>query len=79
MDYFPLWGWVCAVLKMACLAKPRTGHGDAYHGTRRTGPQQLFPRYASEPEHTRSMPVWFYHWNNALPYAEDPHGALRND
>lgn len=37
----------------------------------------LFPRYASEPDDKRRMPVWFYDWKNALPYAEDPHGALR--
>lgn len=37
----------------------------------------IFPRYASEAEHYRKMPVWFYDWKTATPYAEDVHGALR--
>ncbi|SFS24262.1 HIT family protein [Pseudomonas sp. NFACC42-2] len=37
----------------------------------------IFPRYASEPDDKRKMPVWFYDWKNALPYAEDVHGELR--
>lgn len=37
----------------------------------------IFPRYASEPDDKRKMPVWFYDWKNALPYAEDMHGELR--
>ncbi|MDT9632353.1 hypothetical protein F6S08_14045 [Pseudomonas sp. JV449] len=37
----------------------------------------IFPRYASEPDDKRKMPVWFYDWKNALPYAEDVHGDLR--
>jgi diadenosine tetraphosphate (Ap4A) HIT family hydrolase len=37
----------------------------------------IFPRYASEPDDKRRMPVWFYDWKNALPYAEDVHGDLR--
>ena len=38
----------------------------------------IFPRYASEPEDKRKMPVWFYDWKTAIPYAEDQHGELRN-
>jgi Diadenosine tetraphosphate (Ap4A) hydrolase and other HIT family hydrolases len=37
----------------------------------------IFPRYASEPDDKRKMPVWFYDWKNALPYAEHVHGDLR--
>ncbi|KAA8706119.1 HIT family protein [Pseudomonas proteolytica] len=37
----------------------------------------IFPRYASEAEQYRKMPVWFYDWKTATPYAEDVHGALR--
>lgn len=38
----------------------------------------IFPRYASEPEDKRTMPVWFYDWKTAPPYAEAQHGELRN-
>lgn len=38
----------------------------------------IFPRYASEPEDKRKMPVWFYDWKTAIPYAEEQHGELRN-
>ncbi|MGC5704456.1 hypothetical protein J4P02_30065 [Pseudomonas sp. NFXW11] len=37
----------------------------------------IFPRYATEPEDKRRMPVWFYDWKNAPPYVEQEHGALR--
>lgn len=37
----------------------------------------IFPRYASEPDDKRRMPAWFYDWKNAVPYAEEVHGALR--
>lgn len=37
----------------------------------------IFPRYASEPEHRRKMPVWFYDWKTATPYDEQAHGELR--
>jgi len=37
----------------------------------------IFPRYASEPEGKRRMPVWFYDWKAAPPYVEAEHGALR--
>jgi diadenosine tetraphosphate (Ap4A) HIT family hydrolase len=38
----------------------------------------IFPRYSSEPEENRKMPVWFYDWKTATPYAEQAHGDLRN-
>ncbi len=38
----------------------------------------IFPRYASEPEHNRQMPVWFYDWKTAIAYSEETHGALRS-
>ncbi|MCY1435093.1 hypothetical protein D9M71_511730 [compost metagenome] len=38
----------------------------------------IFPRYASEPEHNRKMPVWFYDWKTAIAYSEETHGALRS-
>ncbi|WP_394560963.1 HIT family protein [Aquipseudomonas alcaligenes] len=37
----------------------------------------IFPRYASEPDDKRRMPVWFYDWKNAPPYDEEVHGELR--
>ena len=37
----------------------------------------IFPRYASEPDDKRKMPVWFYDWKTAKPYAEEQHGDLR--
>ena len=37
----------------------------------------VFPRYASEPEGKRRMPVWFYDWQSAPPYDEALHGGLR--
>ncbi|AZC26897.1 MULTISPECIES: HIT domain-containing protein [Pseudomonas] len=37
----------------------------------------VFPRYASEPEHLRRMPVWFYDWKTAVAYSEEDHGQLR--
>ncbi|MNH17061.1 hypothetical protein D3C79_767150 [compost metagenome] len=38
----------------------------------------IFPRSASEPEHNRKMPVWFYDWKTAIAYSEETHGALRS-
>lgn len=38
----------------------------------------LFPRYATEPDDKRKMPVWFYDWKTATPYAEETHGELRS-
>jgi len=37
----------------------------------------IFPRYATEPDDKRTMPVWFYDWKTAPPYAEEQHGDLR--
>ncbi|NWA81309.1 HIT family protein [Pseudomonas sp. D2002] len=37
----------------------------------------LFPRYATEPDDKRKMPVWFYDWKTATPYADAQHGELR--
>jgi len=37
----------------------------------------IFPRYASEPEDKRKMPVWFYDWKTAIAYSEEMHGDLR--
>lgn len=37
----------------------------------------LFPRYVSEPEQKRRMPVWFYDWKTAPPYVENQHGELK--
>ena len=36
----------------------------------------IFPRYASEPDDRRRMPVWFYDWTSAPPFSHDAHGAL---
>lgn len=38
----------------------------------------IFPRYASEPEQHRKMPVWFYDWKTATPYTEQAQGDLRH-
>ncbi|VVP94222.1 hypothetical protein PS918_03544 [Pseudomonas fluorescens] len=38
----------------------------------------IFPRYATEPEEKRKMPVWFYDWKTATPYTEEAHGDLRH-
>lgn len=38
----------------------------------------IFPRYASEPDDKRTMPVWFYDWKTAPPYVEEQHGELRS-
>lgn len=38
----------------------------------------IFPRYATEPEQNRKMPVWFYDWKTATPYTDQAHGDLRN-
>jgi diadenosine tetraphosphate (Ap4A) HIT family hydrolase len=37
----------------------------------------LFPRYATEPEATRTDQPWALAWNLAPPYAEALHGELR--
>lgn len=38
----------------------------------------IFPRYSTEPEEKRKMPVWFYDWKTAISYSEALHGELRN-
>lgn len=37
----------------------------------------VFPRYSSEPEERRKMPVWFYDWKNAPAFDESEHGILK--
>ncbi|MBH2032210.1 MAG: hypothetical protein I8H93_17805 [Pseudomonadales bacterium] len=37
----------------------------------------IFPRYDSEPDDKRKMPVWFYDWKTAIAYSEEIHGDLR--
>jgi diadenosine tetraphosphate (Ap4A) HIT family hydrolase len=37
----------------------------------------VFPRYSTEPEDRRKMPVWFYDWKSAAPFSGDVHGDLR--
>ena len=36
----------------------------------------ILPRYASEPEERRLMPVWFYDWANAVRFSEQEHGHI---
>ena len=36
----------------------------------------IFPRYMSEPEDRRRMPVWFYEWASAVRYSEREHGHI---
>ena len=36
----------------------------------------ILPRYASEPEDKRRMPVWFYDWANAVRFSSQEHGHL---
>lgn len=37
----------------------------------------IIPRYASEPEDRRRLPIWLYDWDAADPYSEVAHGELR--
>ena len=37
----------------------------------------VFPRYATESEERRTMPVWFYDWKSAAPFSAAVHGDLR--
>lgn len=37
----------------------------------------IVPRYASEPEDRRRMPIWLYDWSAAADFSEDAHGELR--
>ena len=36
----------------------------------------IFPRFASEPEEKRKMPVWFYDWKNAPKFSIEHHGGI---
>lgn len=36
----------------------------------------VIPRYADEPEATRTSPVWLHDWTNAPRFDETTHGAL---
>jgi diadenosine tetraphosphate (Ap4A) HIT family hydrolase len=36
----------------------------------------IFPRFSTEPEEKRRMPVWFYDWKSALKYDPREHGEL---
>jgi diadenosine tetraphosphate (Ap4A) HIT family hydrolase len=37
----------------------------------------IVPRYASEPEERRRMPIWLYDWSAAADFSEADHGDLR--
>ena len=37
----------------------------------------IVPRYASEPEDRRRMPIWLYDWAAAPDFSETTHGAMR--
>jgi len=37
----------------------------------------IVPRYASEPEERRRMPIWLYDWDAAERFSEEAHGGLR--
>lgn len=37
----------------------------------------IIPRYASEPEDRRRLPIWLYDWDAAEAYSEEVHGELR--
>lgn len=44
-----------------------------------SGPElhaHIFPRFPSEPDDKRTRPVWFYDWQNAVPYSVLEHGQL---
>jgi diadenosine tetraphosphate (Ap4A) HIT family hydrolase len=36
----------------------------------------VFPRYASEPEERRRMPVWLYDWKSAPKFDPEKHGEV---
>jgi len=36
----------------------------------------VIPRYDSEPDNLRTMPVWFYDWATAPVFSEAHHGAV---
>jgi len=37
----------------------------------------IFPRYATETDARRAMPVWFYNWQNAPTFSDAEHGPLK--
>ncbi len=37
----------------------------------------IVPRYASEPDERRTMPIWLYDWSSADVFSDDKHGVLR--
>jgi diadenosine tetraphosphate (Ap4A) HIT family hydrolase len=39
----------------------------------------IVPRYASEPEERRRMPIWLYDWGTAERFSEQTHGPLRRE
>jgi diadenosine tetraphosphate (Ap4A) HIT family hydrolase len=39
----------------------------------------IVPRYLSEPEEKRVLPVWLYDWHEAPVFSEKEHGQLRDD
>ena len=38
----------------------------------------IIPRYASEPEDRRRLPIWLYDWDAADLYSEEVYGELRH-
>lgn len=38
----------------------------------------IFPRFDSEPDDKKRMPVWFYDWENATRFSFGEHGELMN-
>lgn len=37
----------------------------------------IVPRYSSEPDERRRMPIWLYDWDAAERFSEEAHGGLR--
>lgn len=37
----------------------------------------IVPRYASEPEDRRRLPIWLYNWDAADLYSDEAHGELK--
>ena len=37
----------------------------------------VFPRYATEPEELRRLPVWFYDWDTAPKFHPELHAEMR--
>lgn len=38
---------------------------------------RIVPRYDSEPDDRRAMPIWLYDWSIAADFSEQVHGGLR--